>query len=190
MVRAKKWTWDTSIHRSELTENDFGKCVTGTRQCQPMFYDWARRIRSKGNKDPICNLPYRSNKLFCQSHELLMNLGNSASAEQPARGFFPLKLEETSWDKIAYKASYPKNVSCSRYSDSGGWNEMGSGGKKGRGEGTRRYLRPFSPYHPHPLHSMFFPSQNFFALPPISDRLEQATKDVFQSAWWRAKPRC
>ena len=30
--------------------------------------------------------------------------------------------------------------------------------------------------------NIFFPAQIFFALPPLSDRLEQTTKDVFQSA--------
>ena len=33
-----------------------------------------------------------------------------------------------------------------------------------------------------PPFNLFFPAQIFFALPPLSDRLEQATKDVFQSA--------
>ena len=33
-----------------------------------------------------------------------------------------------------------------------------------------------------PLFNIFFPAQIFFALPPLSDRLEQATKDVFQSS--------
>ena len=98
------------------------------------------------------------------------------------RGLFPLNLGGTPWDKITYKASDPKNVACSRCSDSGGWNEMGSGGNKGRGEGARRDLRSFSPYSPPPI-QCFFPAQIFFALPPLSDRLEQATKDVFQSTW-------
>lgn len=33
-----------------------------------------------------------------------------------------------------------------------------------------------------PPFNIFFPAQIFFALPPLSDRLEQATKDVFKSS--------
>ena len=33
-----------------------------------------------------------------------------------------------------------------------------------------------------PPFNIFFPSQIFFALPPLSDRLEQASKDVFKSS--------
>ena len=51
-------------------------------------------------------------------------------SDRLGRGLFPLNLGGTPWDKITYKGSYPKNVACSRCSDSGGWNEMGSGGKE------------------------------------------------------------
>ena len=59
---------------------------------------------------------------------------------------------------------------------------MGSGGKQGRGEGASRDLRSFSPYSP--PHIQCFSYSNFlFALPPLTDRLEKATKYVFESAW-------
>ena len=63
---------------------------------------------------------------------------------------------------------------------------MGSGGKKGRGEGVgggggeETYVPSLPTLRP-PF-NIFFPAQIFFALPPLSDRLEQATKDVFQSS--------
>ena len=59
---------------------------------------------------------------------------------------------------------------------------MGSGENKGRGEGPRGDLRSFSPYSPPPI-QCFFLAQIFFALPPLTDRLEKATKYVFKSAW-------
>ena len=80
---------------------------------------------------------------------------------------------------------------------------MGSGGKKGRGEGGGGGEETYVPSHPthpppppppphdtdgpslptlRPPFNIFFPAQIFFALPPLSDRLEQATKDVFQSS--------
>ena len=34
-----------------------------------------------------------------------------------------------------------------------------------------------------PPFNIFFPAQIFFALPPLTDRLEKATKYVFESAW-------
>ena len=60
---------------------------------------------------------------------------------------------------------------------------MGSGGKKGRGEGgggEETYVPSLPTLRP--LFNIFFPAQIFFALPPLSDRLEQASKDVFQSS--------
>ena len=61
---------------------------------------------------------------------------------------------------------------------------MGSGGKKGRGGGGGGE-ETYSPSLPtlRPPFNIFFPAQIFFVLPPLSDRLEQTTKDVFQSAW-------
>ena len=61
---------------------------------------------------------------------------------------------------------------------------MGSGGKKGRGEGGGGGEETYVPSLPtlRPPFNIFFPAQIFFALPPLSDRLEQATKDVFQSS--------
>ena len=58
---------------------------------------------------------------------------------------------------------------------------MGSGGKKGRGEGVSRELRPFFPYSP-PSIQCFFSYTNFLRVAPLSDLLEKATKYVFKSA--------
>ena len=61
---------------------------------------------------------------------------------------------------------------------------MGSGGKKGRREGGGGGEETYIPSLPTlrlPF-NIFFPAQIFFALPPLSDRLEQATKDVFKSS--------
>ena len=58
---------------------------------------------------------------------------------------------------------------------------MGSGGEKGRGEGGEETYVPSLPTLRPPF-NIFFPAQIFFVLSPLSDCLEQATKDVFQSA--------
>ena len=59
---------------------------------------------------------------------------------------------------------------------------MGSGGNKGRGEGREGTYVPSLPTLRPPVQCLF-PAQIVFTLLPLSDRLEQATKDVFQSTW-------
>ena len=52
--------------------------------------------------------------------------------------------------------------------------------EEGGGGGEETYVPSLPTLRP-PF-NIFFPAQIFFALPPLSDRLEQATKDVFQSS--------